>query len=66
MDPLVYNPSVREYSLFLKLLAERVYSARLSTGQRVSDASDFKQWLQELSDKAERAGTLEQFFSDLP
>jgi hypothetical protein len=56
---------VHEFALFLRLLAEKVYTARLSTGQRLLDASDFKQWLQELSDKAERE-TLEEFFKKLP
>jgi len=61
----VYNLPVHEFSLFLRLLAEKVYTARLSTGQRLLDASDFKQWLQELSDRAERE-TLEEFFRKLP
>jgi hypothetical protein len=56
---------VHEFALFLRLLAEKVYTARLATGQRLLDASDFKQWLQELSDKAERE-TLEEFFRKLP
>jgi LPS O-antigen subunit length determinant protein (WzzB/FepE family) len=60
-----YNPSVHEFGLFLRLLAEKVYTARLATGARVLDAGDFKQWLQELADRANRAQTLEEFFSDL-
>jgi hypothetical protein len=53
---------MREYALFLRLLADRALNARLSTGARVVDASDFKAWLLELSDEAESADTLEEFF----
>jgi hypothetical protein len=41
------------YALFLRLLAEKVYTARLSTGQPVRDATDFNHWLTELADRAE-------------
>jgi len=56
---------MREYALFLHLLANRVLNARLSTGARVMDASDFKVWLLELSGQAEAADTLEEFFSNV-
>ena len=56
---------MREFALFLRLLAERALTARLSTGARVLDAGDFKQWLIELADRANRAQSLEEFFSDL-
>ena len=56
---------MREYALFLRVLADRMLNARLSTGQRVLDASDFKEWLLELADKANSAGTVEEFFSQL-
>jgi hypothetical protein len=52
---------MREYSLFVKLLAERMYTAKLSTG-RIRDASDFHAWLIEVSEIAERSGSLEEFF----
>jgi len=55
-------PAVREYALFLRLLADHVLSARLSSGSRVLDAGDFRGWLTELSDLAEAAGTMEEFF----
>ncbi len=42
-----------EYAPFLRLLAEKVYTAHLSTGQPVRDATDFNQWLTELADRAE-------------
>ena len=42
-----------EYALFLRLLAEKVYTAHLSTGQPVRDATDFNKWLTELADRAE-------------
>ncbi len=53
---------MREYELFLRLLAERVYTARLSTG-RLRDASDFHAWLLECADKAAASSTVEEFFS---
>ena len=56
---------MREYALFLHLLANRVLNARLSTGARMLDASDFKAWLLELSDRAEAADTLEEFFANV-
>jgi len=57
---------MREYELFLRLLAERVFKARLASGARVLDASDFHAWLLELSEKAARAKSLEEFFRSLP
>jgi len=60
-----YNRTMREYALFLHLLANRVLNARLSTGARMLDASDFKAWLLELSDRAEAADTLEEFFANV-
>ena len=56
-----------EYALFLRLLAEKVYTARLSTGQPVRDTTDFNKWLTELADRAEaNAGeAVETFFGDL-
>ncbi len=53
---------MREYALFLRLLAERVLTARLRSGAHVLDASDFREWLIELADKAEKAETIEEFF----
>jgi hypothetical protein len=61
----VYNTAVREYALFLRLLAERVYTARLDDGRSLRDVMDFKEWLFEAADKAERAGSLPQFFEKL-
>jgi len=51
-----------DYHLFLKLLAERMYNATLSTGQ-LRDAADFHAWLLELSEIAAQSGSLEEFFS---
>jgi hypothetical protein len=56
---------VREYEIFLRLLAERVYTARLDDGRRIRDAMDFKEWLLEASQKAGQSQTLEEFFSKL-
>jgi hypothetical protein len=42
-----------EYALFLRLLAEKVYTAHLSTGEPVRDTTDFNKWLTELADWAE-------------
>jgi hypothetical protein len=52
---------VPEYHLFLRLLAERMYTAKLTTGQ-IRDAADFHAWLIELSEVAERSASLEEFF----
>jgi hypothetical protein len=62
----VYNLPVHEFALFLRLLAEKVYTARLERGQRLLDVMDFKQWLFELSDIAEHSPTIEEFFRKLP
>jgi hypothetical protein len=47
----------------LRTIAARVSEARLSTGARVLDVSDFREWLIELAEKAEQSETLEQFLS---
>ena len=57
---------MRHVQLFLGLLARKVYSARLASGIRVLDASDFKMWLEELSDTAGRCSTMQEFFDRLP
>jgi len=54
---------MKRYAQFLRTIAAQVPEARLSNGARVRDASDFRQWLFELAEKAERAETLEQFLS---
>jgi hypothetical protein len=54
-----------EYALFLRLLAEEVYTARLRGRQRVIDASDFREWLLEAAEKAQDSRTLDEFFSRL-
>jgi hypothetical protein len=51
---------MREYELFLRLLAEKVYTAH---GLR--DASDFHAWLIECAEKAGRAATMQEFFAML-
>ncbi len=56
--------TVQEYALFVRVLAERMYTARLSTGQ-LRDAADFHAWLVELSEIAERSGSLEEFFEQI-
>jgi len=56
---------MHEYAVFLRNLAERVYAARLPSGATLGDAGDFKQWLMQLSEKAEQAETLGQFFSQM-
>ncbi len=54
---------MQDFALFLKILAERVYTAELPSGLRVLDASDFHDWLVEASRKAEQSSTVEEFFS---
>jgi hypothetical protein len=53
---------MRDIQLFLRLLADRALTARLSSGIRVLDASDFQQWLLECSGHAAQSATLEEFF----
>lgn len=57
---------MRDVQLFLRLLAQKVYSARLASGIRLLDASDFKMWLEELSESAGRCSTMQEFFDRLP
>ena len=54
---------MKDYTQFLRTIAAQVPEAQLSNGARVRDASDFRQWLLELAEKAEQAETLEQFLS---
>jgi hypothetical protein len=56
---------MRDYAELLRAMAAQAGKARLSTGARVLDASDFRKWLIELAEKAERAETLEQFLSQV-
>jgi hypothetical protein len=49
----------------LRTIAARVSEARLPTGARVLDVSDFRVWLIELAEQAEQAETLEQFLSQV-
>jgi len=56
---------VPEYALFLRPLAEEVYTARLRGRQRVIDASDFREWLLEAADKAQECHSMDEFFSRL-
>ena len=48
-----------------RAIAEQVFEARLSKGRRVLDATDLREWLIELAEKAEQAETLEQFLSQI-
>ena len=56
---------MRDIQLFLRLLADRVYTARLGSGIRVLDASDFHAWIVECSDLAGRCSTMREFFEKL-
>jgi hypothetical protein len=56
---------MKDYAQFLRTIAVQATEARLSNGARVRDASDFRQWLFELAEKAERAETLEEFLSQI-
>jgi hypothetical protein len=53
-----------DLALFVRLLAEQMYSARLSTGQ-IRDASDFHAWLVEVSEIAARSASLEEFLREI-
>jgi hypothetical protein len=52
---------IKDCAQLLRAIAALVGKARLSTGARVLDASDFR--LIELGEKTEKAETLEQFLS---
>ena len=56
---------MREYELFLRLLADSVLTARFRTGARILDAGDFKAWLIECAELAAAGETVEQFFGRL-
>jgi hypothetical protein len=56
---------MRDIELFLRLLSERVLTAKLNSGIQVLDAWDFKQWLLESAEKAGRSATMEEFFDRL-
>ena len=55
---------MRDYSLFLRILAERVYEAR-ATDLPIRDTSDFHAWLVELSEIADNADTPQEFFEQI-
>ncbi len=61
----VCETAMRDYAELLRTIAAQVLEARLSKGGRVLDASDFREWLIELAEKAEQAETLEQFLSQV-
>lgn len=49
------SPSNRPMlATILRYLSQHVYEARLPDGQRLRDATDFKEWLEELAKEAER------------
>jgi len=56
---------VKDQARLLRAVAAQVMEARLSNGTRVLDASDFRVWLIELAEKAERAENVEQFLSQI-
>jgi len=53
-----------KYAEFVRLLAERVHTARLSTGP-IRDASDFHAWLLELGEIAEQSRSLDEFLKKI-
>jgi hypothetical protein len=53
-----------EYAEFVRLLAEHVHTARVSTGP-IRDASDFHEWLLALGELAEHSGSLEEFLKQI-
>jgi hypothetical protein len=58
------NTPLREYALFARLLAERVYTAKVATRQ-IRDVTDFAEWLLELGELAEQANSLEEFWKKI-
>jgi hypothetical protein len=56
---------MKDHVRLLRAIAAKVLQARLSSGARVLDATDFREWLIELAEKAELAETLEEFLSHI-
>ncbi len=56
---------MREIELFLTLLANKVYSARVN-GTRLNDATDFKAWLEACAVHAGHCASPDEFFAKLP
>lgn len=56
---------MKDYTQLLRAIAAEAGKARLSIGARVLDASDFREWLIELAEKADQTETLEQFLSEI-
>jgi hypothetical protein len=54
---------MKDYAQLLRTIAGLVMKARLSSGARLLDASDFRQWLMEMAERAEQAENLQQFLS---
>lgn len=54
---------MKDHAQLLRAIAAQVSKARLSTGARVLDAGDVRDWLIELAEKVEQAETLEEFLS---
>lgn len=57
------KPVMKEYAQFLRRIAALTLQARLASGARLLDVSDFRQWLVEMAEKAEQAEDLEQLLS---
>jgi hypothetical protein len=58
------NTPLREHAQFARLLAERVYTAKVATRQ-IRDVTDFAEWLLELGELAERCSSPEEFFDKI-
>jgi hypothetical protein len=56
---------MKNYVQLLRAIAEKVLQARLSTSARVLDATDFREWLIELAERAEQTETLEEFLHQI-
>jgi hypothetical protein len=61
----VCNAVTKDVAQFVRVIAAQTLEARLSSGSRVRDVSDFRQWLLELADRIEQAENLEQFLSQI-
>jgi hypothetical protein len=58
-----YETPMKDCAQLLRAIAAQVLQARLSTGARVLDSTDFREWLIELAEKMERAETPEGFLA---
>jgi hypothetical protein len=53
---------MEDVALLLSILSKRVYTATLPNGASLRDASDFSEWLSNLSSRANEVTTFDELF----